>query len=283
MTARPAYFDRYETLAFERSDNGVLVVRYHSNGGPVLYGNVHHSEWAPAFTDIGMDRNNRIVIFTGTGNVFIDRHGTWTAPLRTPKDFDVPMWGEKTMFQRMFEIEAPVICACNGPALIHGELMVLGDINLAADTAVFADEGHFTAGEVPGDGVHLIWQELLGPNRGKYFLMTGQHLDAQAALEYGIVNEVLKPQDLMPRALELANQMATYSDLTLRYTRLCFVDRWKRLFHESVGVGYGMALQGLSHLDRGWMVWNKTNEGHPDHAQLKVLKPKSKNLRPGNK
>ena len=165
MSKRPEYFDKYQTLKFDRTDDGVLTVRWHSNDGPVLYGAQHHQEWAPAFTDIGNDRDNRVVVFTGTGDVFIDRHGEWGAPITTPRDFDVPSWGEKMMFRRMFEIEAPIICACNGPALIHGELMVLGDINLASTTARFADEGHFTAGEVPGDGVHILWQELIGINQ----------------------------------------------------------------------------------------------------------------------
>lgn len=275
MSDRPSYFEKYETLAFERSDDGVLVVRWHSNGGPVLYGAQHHSEWAPAFTDIGGDRGNRVVVFTGTGDVFIDRHGEWGAPIKTPSNFDVPAWGEKMMFRRLFEIEAPVICACNGPALIHGELMVLGDINLASTKAVYADEGHFTAGEVPGDGVHILWQELLGTNRGKYFLLTGQHVDAYEALRLGVVNEVLEPDQLMPRALELAHQLATYDDLTLRYTRQCFVDRWKQLFNDQVGVGYGMALQALSHMDRGWMVWDKSNEGQEGYKKLQRLHAKA--------
>lgn len=78
----------------------------------------------------------------------------------------------------------------------------------------------------------------------------------------------------MPRALELAHQMATYDDLTLRYTRQCFVDRWKQLFNDQVGVGYGMALQALSHMDRGWMVWDKSNEGQETFSKLQRLYPK---------
>lgn len=274
MSSRPAYFDKYKTIAFERSDDGVLVVRLHSDGGPVLYNSTHHAEWAPAFTDIGMDRSNRVVVLTGTGDVFINKHGTWGAPVTTPADFDVPSWGVKTMFRRLFEIEAPVIGAVNGPATIHAELGLLGDITLASETAHFADEGHFIAGEVPGDGVHVVWQELLGINRGKYFLLTGQRITAQQGLELGFVNEVLPPDQLMPRAMELAHQLATYKDLTLRYTRLCFVDRWKRLFNEDVGAGYGMALESLAHIDRGWNVWDKSNEGNKDFAQFKRLYPK---------
>jgi Enoyl-CoA hydratase/carnithine racemase len=271
MTERPAYFDKYKTIKFDRSDNGVLVMRLHSDDGPVKYNNVHHEEWAPAFTDVGMDRDNRVVVLAGSGDSFIDGHSSWDRPLDTPSDYDRPMWGEKMMFRRMFEIECPIICAVTGPATIHAELGVLGDIILAADHAYFADDGHFPAGEVAGDGVHIVWQELLGTNRGKYFLLTGQRIDAHEALRLGVVNEVMPLADLMPRAMEIANRLATYADLTLKYTRLCFVDKWKHLFHDAVGVGYGMALAQLAHIDRGWMVWNDSKEGNADFAQFKRL------------
>lgn len=74
------------------------------------------------------------------------------------------------------EADVPVIGAVNGPALIHAEIPLLADVVLAADTTVFADKTHFTRGSVPGDGVHLIWPYLLGPRRGKYFLMTAQEI-----------------------------------------------------------------------------------------------------------
>jgi len=279
MTERPAYFDRYETFKFERYDDGVLVVRYHSDGGPVLYCDKHHAEWASAFTDIGMDRNNRVVIFTGTGDTFIDKHGHWAAPLKLPRDYDVPIYNQKTMMQRLLDIEVPVICAVNGPALIHSELVVVGDITLCSEKAVFADDGHFPSGETPGDGVVPIWQELLGPNRGTYFLLTGQRIDALTALELGIANEVLPHDALMPRALELAHQMATYTDLTLRYTRLCTVDRWKQVISDKVGFGYGMAIEVLAHIDRGWMVWDGSSKDNADAKQLQTLKPKDFFLR----
>ncbi|MGD9541036.1 MAG: enoyl-CoA hydratase/isomerase family protein [Methylocystis sp.] len=141
------------------------------------------------------------------------------------------------------------------------------------DCVGFADDGHFPSGETPGDGVVPIWQELLGPNRGTYFLLTGQRIDAETALELGIANEVLPHDQLMPRALEIAHRMATYTDLTLRYTRLCTVDRWKKVISDKVGFGYGMAIEVLAHIDRGWMVWNGTNKGNEDAAQLQTLKP----------
>jgi hypothetical protein len=56
---------------------------------------------------------------------------------------------------------------------------------------------------------------------------------------------------------------------------LALVDRWKRIFNESIGAGYGMALESLAHLDRGWMVWDKTNEGNADYQGLKPISARS--------
>lgn len=243
MSDRPDYFDRYETLAFERTEDGILTVRLHSDGKPVVYRAAHHRDWARAFTEIGADRGNRVVILTGTGDAFIDR-SEWDRPIEDEESWDVIYWEGKRVLQTLLEIEVPVIGAVNGPATIHAELALLSDITLASETAIFQDAPHVLGGAVPGDGVHIVWQELLGSNRGRYFLLTGQKLSARDALELGVVNEVLPADRLMARAMELARQLAALPTLTLRYTRVAFTQRWKRLMHENLG--YGLALEGLS-------------------------------------
>ena len=60
-------------------------------------------------------------------------------------------------------------------------------------------------------------------------------------------HEVLAPEDLMPRALELAGRLAALPDLTRRYARLVLTQRLKRLLDE--GIGYGLALEGLGALE----------------------------------
>jgi len=66
MSNRPEYFDRYETITFERTQSGVLTVRLHTNNGPVVYSSAHHRDWVGAFLDISADRNNKVIILTGT-------------------------------------------------------------------------------------------------------------------------------------------------------------------------------------------------------------------------
>src|SRR3990172_4844576 len=133
---RPAYFDRYPTLHFERDAQGILLVRLHSQGGPVVYTSQHHSDWCSAFYEVGTDRDNQVVILTGTGPAFIDRFG-WDKALGGPADWDLIYSDGRRLLRNLLDIDVAVIGAVNGPATIHAELALLSDITLAASTAVF--------------------------------------------------------------------------------------------------------------------------------------------------
>jgi len=93
----------------------------------------------------------------------------------------------------ILDIEAPLIAAVNGPARLHTEFVLLADIILATPSTVFQDKPHFESGIVPGDGVHLLWQEAIGPIRGRHFILTRQELDAQTAKEWGAALIVTDP------------------------------------------------------------------------------------------
>jgi enoyl-CoA hydratase/carnithine racemase len=146
---------------------------------------------------------------------------------------------------RLLEIEVPVISAINGPAWRHSEIPLLCDIVLAADTAQFQDSAHFPSDVVPGDGMHIVMPLLLGLNRGRYYLLTGQTLDAKKALELGLVAEVLPPDQLMARAWELAEDLARRPLLLLRYTRLLLTEYLRRQMQDLLGYGLGMEMLAL--------------------------------------
>jgi enoyl-CoA hydratase/carnithine racemase len=249
MTAtQPAYFTKYENLNFKRDENGILEVRMHTNDGPFVFTGQTHREFPDAFYDISRDRDNRVVILTGTGD-------SWMAQIdfnslgdvTNPREWDKTFWEGKKVLQNLLDIEVPMITAVNGPALLHTEYILTTDIVLASENAVFQDMPHLNAGIVPGDGVHVLWPMVLGPSRGRYFLLTQETLTAKQAYELGVVNEVLPSSKLMDRAWELARQLAKQPTLTLRYTRVALTQRMKRLVNE--GIGYGLAMEGITATD----------------------------------
>ena len=247
MATLARYADKYENIRFERQD-GILQATFHTNGGPLQWGAGPHEEFPRAFADIGSDRENRVVIITGTGDAFSGPQGTAAgAPKRAPQEWDRTYWEGKRLLSNLLDIEVPMIAAVNGPALRHSEIPLLCDIVLAADTAAFQDSGHFRSNLVPGDGVHVVYPMLLGANRGRYFLLTGQSIGADEALRLGLVSEVLPSAALLSRARELAAQIAQQSDLVLRYTRVVTTQHIKRQMQELLG--YGLALEGLGSAD----------------------------------
>jgi enoyl-CoA hydratase/carnithine racemase len=148
------------------------------------------------------------------------------------------------MLQNILDIQVPMIAAINGPVTVHSEYALLCDIVIASEDAYFQDVVHPAFGIVPGDGLHIVWPEVIGEIRGRYFLLTGQKPSAAEAKDYGAVNEVVPRDALMPRAWALARHLKKQNPLTLRYSRMALSARFRRRVQE--GLSYGLALEGIS-------------------------------------
>jgi enoyl-CoA hydratase/carnithine racemase len=236
------YQDKYAGIRFSRTD-GVLEMTLHTRGGPAKWGSsldCLHAELGPAFLDVARDPENRVVLLTGTGDSFIDN---FDPAFNFPEDNIAAMWPRiydegLGLLNNLLAIPVPMIAAVNGPALIHAELAVLCDIVLASDTAEFADLAHLAGtGSVPGDGVHVVWPMLLGPNRGRYFLLTGERIGAAEARQIGVVAEVLSPKALLPRARELAAGLARKPLPALLHTRMLLIKELRRRMFDELHNG----------------------------------------------
>ena len=102
----------------------------------------------------------------------------------------------------------PIIGAINGAAVTGGfELALACDFLIASEKARFADT-HARVGVVPGWGLTVMLPEAIGIRRAKQLSLSGAFLDARTALDWGLVNEVVAHDDLLPRATEIAHQIA---------------------------------------------------------------------------
>ena len=67
MATLESYAEKYQTIRMERRD-GILQITFHTNGGPLQWGEAPHREFPEAFRDIGSDPDTKVVIMTGTGD-----------------------------------------------------------------------------------------------------------------------------------------------------------------------------------------------------------------------
>ena len=246
------YAGKYQSIKMERR-NGVLRMTLHTNGDSLQWGLGPHRELPAAFHDISNDHGNKVVIFTGAGAEFsgprVTNAGHPLFPTRPSVEVVERILTEgKQGLLNFLDIGVPIISAINGPAWRHSELPLLADIVLAADTAQFQDSAHFTGGLVPGDGMHVVYPLLLGMNRARYFLLTGQTLSARQAHELGLVAEVLPPEKLMGRACELAEDIARRPTSLVRATRAVLTEHIKR--HMQDLLGFGLYAEMLALMDR---------------------------------
>ena len=220
MTRLDIYSDRFPNARLVRSETGVLEITLHTNGGVLVFDGHTHEQFVDLFHHIGEDPDNRVVILTGSGNVFMETISPDGFDFFTPRGYDKIYREGKKVLMNILDIEVPMIAALNGPVRLHSEYILLCDIVLATPETVFQDKPHFDFGIVPGDGVNLLWPEVIGSVRGRYFILTRQELSAQTARDCGAVNEIVPRDRLLARAREIAEGIAKLPPLTSRYTRV---------------------------------------------------------------
>ena len=247
MPRLESYRDIFRNARLARSKSGVLEVALHTDGGTLVFDGHAHEQFVDLFHAIGSDPDNRVVILTGSGEAFMESISPEGFDFFTPQGYDKIYREGKKILMNILDIEVPLIAAVNGPVRLHSEYVLLSDIVLATPSTVFQDKPHFEFGIVPGDGVHLLWQEVIGTVRGRYFILTRQEIDAKTAKEWGAVNEIVPADKLLDRAREIAEGLAKLPPLTTRYTRTALTQKLRRLIDE--GIGYGLALEGISAAD----------------------------------
>ncbi len=258
VVERPKFEDykkKYEQYFIMERRDGVILLRMHTQGGPVQYSLAVHNAWGQAWHDVGNDPENEVMILTSTGSTWIGKSDQSSIEEDENKPggsmgYDTYYDATKLIENFLNDFDIPTIAAVNGPGF-HTEFALMCDITLCANHTQFEDP-HYLMGFVPGDGLGLAFQELLGPKRAAYHLYTGQGIDANTALDLGLVNEVLPTNELVERAWEIAGMIMKAPRVTRRLTSQLMRRSWKRRVLDDLQMhlayeGYAAGLEHPSH------------------------------------
>lgn len=201
---------------------------------------------------VNRDPAVRVVVITGAGSVF-SSGGNVRDMAEGRGMFGAPPHRQRTDYRdgiqqipRALEAcEVPLVAAVNGPAIGAGcDLAVMCDLRIASTTAWFA-ESFVKVGLVPGDGGAYFLPRVVGAARAAQMALTGDRVDAETALAWGLVSEVVAPADLLPAAHRLAARVAANPPAAVRMT--------KRLLRQAAGhslddvLELSAAMQALAH------------------------------------
>ncbi len=152
------------------------------------------------------DRSVRAVVLTGVDPAFCAGIDLKQAQREGQAYFD--RYQTHNCIARVAEMATPVVGAINGPVFTGGLEMALGcDFLIASQRAVFADT-HARVGILPGGGMTARLPQLVGGAMARRLSMTGEVVNAARAERIGLVTEVVTHDRLLPRAVELASQIA---------------------------------------------------------------------------
>ncbi|HEY2035317.1 MAG TPA: crotonase/enoyl-CoA hydratase family protein [Rhizomicrobium sp.] len=209
--------------------------------------------FADAAARINADRDVRCAILTGAGKAFSaggnlksmrERSGSFAgAGVHIRERYRN---GIHRLVKALWSVEVPLIAAVNGPAIgLGNDVACLADMRIAADNAIFGAT-FLKVGLVPGDGGAWILPRTIGHARAAELFFTGDTIDAQTALSWGLISKVVPADQLMAEARALAERVCRQPPDVLRMT--------KKLMREGQGVSFdtimemSAAMQSLAHL-----------------------------------
>lgn len=175
---------------------------------------------------INADKSVRVAIITGAGSAFSsggnikdmhDKKGMFGGSAPDLRD------GYRKGIQRIpmavYDLEVPIIAAVNGAAIGAGcDLTMMCDMRVASEKALFA-ESFVKVGLIPGDGGAWFLPRVVGYSRANEMAYTGEPVNAEKALAWGMVTRVVAPEELLTAANELAARIAVNPPTALRMTK----------------------------------------------------------------
>ncbi|MBI3373012.1 MAG: enoyl-CoA hydratase/isomerase family protein [Betaproteobacteria bacterium] len=217
-------YARYRCLKIEREGSLATVTLNRPATRNQIDRQFHH-ELQDVWRDLADDGEINAVLLTGAGKYF--SVGGNVKGMQDRPGGDVFEEGEmieprsaRKIVQNILDCELPIVCAINGDCIgLAATVALFCDITVCAEDARIADP-HVRIGLVAGDGGAVIWPMLVGPNRAKEFLMRGNLIGGADAARMGLVNYALPREEVLPRAKEIAEELANGPTWAIRWTKL---------------------------------------------------------------
>ena len=232
-----------ETLFHERHDEGVVVLTLNrpDRGNGVVPELAR--DLLAALTELEADLNVRCLVLTGAGKQFCA--GADLKAMRKYLDEVLPVTGEpynaRVLFpvtQRVAASRLPLIAAINGGATAGGLDLALACDMRVASTQAKMGETYINLGLPLGNGGAWFLPRLLGSGLATELALTGDVIDAQRALEIGLVNRVVEPDELIPTAVRLGAKIAQKSWRAVEATKQALRASWQLDLAASMNAGY---------------------------------------------
>ena len=180
-----------------------------------------HTELVALWDTIERDPKAEVVVVTGAGRAF-SAGGDLQMVEDAYRDFDeiIRILDEaRELVYNMLRCKKPIVSAINGPAVGAGLVVaLLADISIAAENARLAD-GHVRMGVAAGDHAAVIWPLLCGMAKAKYYLMTSDFVSGREAERMGLVSLCVPDEELLDKAMEVAQKLANGPQHALRFTK----------------------------------------------------------------
>ena len=190
-----------------------------------LTGNTAVEEFVQICDDIRKDPSVRVVILTAEGPIFSsggnvkDMKRFFDEALTPDMISEEYRQGIQRLPKALYNLDVPIICAVNGPAIGAGlDLTCMCDIRIASEKATFA-ESFVRVGIVPGDGGAWLLPRAVGMSKASEMAFTGETLTAEQALICGLVSRVVPHESLQDEARALASKIAANPGAVLRMTK----------------------------------------------------------------
>lgn len=181
-----------------------------------------HREMEEFFGEVAHDQDVNAILLTGAGRAFSaggDVKGMKERADNPGSTITRSMLGPKRLIMNLLEVQQPIIAAVNGDAIGLGATVALFcDIVVMNESARIADT-HVKVGIVAGDGGAVIWPYLIGVNKAKEFLMRGNLIKGAEAEKLGLVNYAVPADEVLPKARELAEELAGGATWAIRWTK----------------------------------------------------------------